>query len=77
MTKKRHSKLLRAFVTRIHEYGMKQGYKAPHGKAMYKCTRMGFVENPKVNIKTRLDYWKAVEDAVVLFGMGDIKELRK
>lgn len=80
MTKKR--KLMRAFVTRINEYGVKNmpDYKKPNGKAAYKCVRLaeqGLI--PKLvgcETNTRLEWWQGVEDTVRLFGMGDIKEVK-
>lgn len=82
MTKKRHAKLMRAFATRISEYGVKnmEGYKKPHGKEMYKCVQLaeqGLI--PKLVDKetnTRLEWWQGVADTVRLFGMGDIKEIK-
>lgn len=83
MTKKRHAKLMRAFVTKINEYGVKnmKDYKKPNGKEMYKCVRLaeqGLI--PKLvgrETDTRLEWWQGIADTVQLFGMGDIKELRK
>lgn len=80
MTKKRHAKLMRAFVTRVHEEGKKQGYTAPHGKALYKCVYMaeqGLIPKiPDRITNTRLDWWQNIGAAMDLWGMDNIKEIR-
>ena len=76
---------MRAFATKISEYGVKNMplYKKPNGKELYRCVRIaeqGFipqlsnnVENRKEN--TRLEWWQGVADTVRFF-MGDIKEIK-
>lgn len=80
MTKKRHAKLMRALVTRIHEKGLQQGYKAPHGKALYKCVYLaeqGLIPKiPDRLTNTRLDWWKKIGAGMEIWGLDDIKELR-
>lgn len=81
MTKKRHAKLLRAFITRVHEYGIENGgyasgrYQWP--KDMYKGVRMandGHIPEPH----TREGWWQAVgKTGLQAFGMGDIKEVNR
>lgn len=80
MTKKRHAKLLRAFITRVHEYGRAHGYVDCTGRKMYQGVRAandGFIPKGS-NFETRLDWWQAVgKQTLDLFGMGDIKEVNR
>ena len=78
MTKKRHAKLLRAFITRVHETGLKNGY--PEGKwpeDMYKGVRMamaGHIPEPY----TREEWWQQIgKTGLGIWGMGDIKEVNR
>lgn len=80
MTKKRHAKLLRAFITRVHEYGLKNGYpggKAPNGMEMYKGVRMamaGHIPEPY----SRDEWWQKIgKTGLGIWGMGDIKEVNR
>lgn len=85
MTKKRHAKLLRALVTRVHEKDKKDkkdGYIAPNGKRLYKCVeyaQRGLIPRlPELDINTRLDWWRWLgKDTLGMWGMGDIKELKR
>ena len=75
MTRKRHAKLLRAFTTRVHEYGLEKGHHA--SKDMYKGVRManaGHIPEPY----TRDGWWQKVgKETLEIFGMGDIKEVNR
>lgn len=79
MTKKRHAKLLRAFVTRVHEYGLANGG-YPEGKTpkdMYKPVRMakaGHIPEPY----TRDGLWQYIgKTSLEIWGMGNIKEVNR
>ena len=75
MTKKRHAKLLRAFITRVHEDGHKKGY--PGSKDMYKCVRMAN-DGHIAEGYTREGWWQAVgKPGLGYYGMGDIKEVNR
>lgn len=75
MTKKRHAKLLRAFITHVHETSKKDGHKA--SQDMYKGVRMamaGHIPEPY----TREEWWQKVgKETLEIFGMGDIKEVNR
>ena len=78
MTKKRHAKLLRAFITRVHETGRKNGY--PDGEwptDLYKAVRMandGYIPEGF----TREGWWQNLGKTFFeIWGMGDIKEVNR
>lgn len=77
MTKKRHAKLIRAFITNVHLTALKQGG-YPNGKwpkDMYKGVRMA---NAGVIPEgyTRDQWWKTIKSSLECFGMGNIKEIK-
>lgn len=83
MTKKRHVKLVRAFATRVHEWGMKESssYKAPHGKQLYNCVRLAeqgrIPAIPDRGIFTRQDWWDSIAlNTLEIWGMDNIKEAK-
>ena len=78
MTKKRHAKLLRAFITNIHKTAIAQGG-YPNGVKvpvdMYKAVRMANAGCIPAGF-TREQFWKTNKLALVSFGMADIKEIK-
>lgn len=79
MTKKRHAKLLRAFITRVHESAPANGG-YPEGKTpkdMYKGVRMamaGHIPAPY----SREGWWQYIgKTNLEIWGMGDIKEVNR
>ena len=75
MTKKRHAKLLRAFVTRVHEISKKDGHAA--AKDMYRCVRMANDGHIPEGY-TREGWWQKVgKETLEIFGVGNIKEVNR
>jgi hypothetical protein len=74
MTAKRHSKLIRALVTKIYEKGKEDGTILVKND-MYECVRLaknGFI--PKGY--TRAEWWKAIAPTLRIYGMNNIREFK-
>ena len=78
MTKKRHAKLLRAFITRIHEKALAEGgYPNGWPKDMYKAVRMAN-DGHQPEPFNRGEWWQKVgKNSLEIWGMGDIKEVNR
>lgn len=77
MTKKRHTKLMRALTTCIHNWAVEHGEITPKND-MYKGVRLandGFIPT---GYATRASWWESVAKSGVLeiFGMSAPKEVR-
>lgn len=75
MTKKRHAKLIRAFVTAVHEYAKRNDLKTSSGVELYLCVTPQFINKCSLlpdgrgNMITRKQWWNNIADTLRLFDL--------